>query len=107
MASARCGGRFVSFLLGVAAGAGAALLLTPRSGQEARDYIADRGNEVGESMARRAHDLAADVQTRAGTWLDRGRDLLETEARRLRDAFEAGREAMRDEIRRGGGAPSA
>ena len=107
MASAGCGGRLLSFLLGAAAGAAATFLLTPRSGQTTREYIADRGNEVGESMARRAHDLAADVQSRAGTWLDRGRDLLETETRRLRDAFEAGREAMRDEIRRGGEAPSA
>jgi gas vesicle protein len=104
MAKAACGGHVAAFLLGAVAGATAALLLTPRSGREAREYIADRGNEVSESVTRRAHDLAADVQGRAGTWLDRGRDLLETEVRRLRDAFDSGREAMRDEIRRSGGA---
>jgi len=107
MADARCGGRFLSFLLGTVAGAAAAILLTPRSGRETREYIAERGNEVGESMARRAHDLATDVQSRTGTWIDRGRDLLDAETRRLRDAFDAGREAMRDEIGRSGGAPPA
>jgi gas vesicle protein len=105
MASERGGGRFLSFLLGAVAGAAAALLLTPRSGHEAREYIAERGNEMGETVARRAHHLAADVQSRAGTWLDRGRDLLEAETRRLRDAFDAGREAVRDEIRRSSETP--
>jgi gas vesicle protein len=107
MARTACGGHVASFLLGAVAGAAAALLLAPRSGREAREYIADRGNEVGENMARRAQDLAVDVQGRAGTWLDRGRDALETEVRRVRDAFDSGREAMRDEIRRTGGAASS
>ncbi len=111
MTRTACGGRFLSFLFGAAAGATAALLLTPRSGRETREYIADRGNEVSEDVARRAQSLAADVQHRAGGWLDRGRDLLEAESRRLRDAFDAGRQAMHDEIRRtqmkigGSGAP--
>jgi gas vesicle protein len=100
MARENGGGRFVAFLLGVAAGAAAAILLSPRSGWEAREYIADRGNEMGETITRRAQDLAADVQRRAGTWLDRGRELFEEEAQRLRGAFAAGRDAMRDEIRR-------
>lgn len=106
MARESCHGRFLSFVLGAVAGAGAAILLTPRSGREAREYIADRGTEMGQSAARRAHGLAEDVQSHAGTWLDRGRDLIETEGQRLRDAFDAGHEAMRDEIRRSGGAPS-
>jgi gas vesicle protein len=105
MTSERCSGQVLSFLLGAVAGAATALLLSPRSGRETREYIADRGNEVSETVARRAHDLAADVQSRAGTWLDRGRDLLEGETRRLRDAFDAGREAMRDEIRQSGRTP--
>jgi gas vesicle protein len=100
MASGTCGARFLSFLLGAAAGAAAALLLTPRSGRETRELIADRGNEMGEGVVRKAQDLAADVQSHAATWLDRGRDVLEAETRRLRDAIDAGREAMSDEIRR-------
>jgi gas vesicle protein len=96
------GGRFLVFLLGAAAGAAAAILLTPRSGREAREYIAERGSEVGDTVARHAHDLAEDVQRRTGTWLDRGRELLDAESRRVREAFEAGRDAMRDEIRGAG-----
>src|SRR5262245_63886426 len=93
------------------AGAGAAFRPAPRSGPETRRYITERGNAVGGNVARRAHDLAEDVHGRTEGWLDRGRDLLETETQRLRnaidagrealrDAFDAGREAMREEIRR-------
>jgi gas vesicle protein len=100
MASGTCGARFLSFLLGAAAGAAAALLLSPRSGRETRELIADRGNEMGEGVVRKAQDLVADVQSHAATWLDRGREVLETETRRLREAMDAGRDAMTDEIRR-------
>jgi gas vesicle protein len=102
MARVACGGRVLSFLVGTAAGAAAALLLTPRTGRETREYIADRGNEVSEGVVRGAQSLAAEVQHRASNWLDRGRDLLEAETQRLRDAFDAGRQAMHDEIRRSG-----
>lgn len=95
-----CSVGFLSFLFGAAAGAAAALLLTPRSGRETRELIADRGNEVSADVVRRAQDLAGEVQTRASTWLDRGRDLLKTEGQRVREAFDAGKEAMGEEIRR-------
>ena len=101
------GDRILSFLLGAAAGAAAAILLAPRSGRETREILAERGKEVGETVAGRAHDLAADVQRRTGPWLDRGRDLLDEETRRLREAFDAGREALRDEMRRSGETPPA
>ena len=100
-------GAFACFLLGAAVGAAAAILLAPRSGREIRELLADQGSEVakqaqksGGIFAKRAHDLATDVQSRAEGWLDRGRDLVEGETQRLRDAFQAGRDAMRDEIRR-------
>jgi gas vesicle protein len=107
MAREGSGGRFLSFLLGAVTGAAAAVLLAPRSGRETREYIAERGNEVGETVGRRAHDLAEDVQRRTGTWLDRGRHLLQGETRRVREAFDAGREAMREEIHRAGDPPPA
>lgn len=99
------GSRLLWFILGAVTGAGAAILLTPQSGRETRRYIAERGNEVSESVTRHAHDLAGDVQDRTETWVDRGRGLLGSEARRLREAFEAGRNAMRQEIQRSGATP--
>ena len=81
MASERGGGAGAYlgwFLFGATLGGLATLLLTPRTGEESREFLSDR----------------------AGDWLDKGRDLVEDGAERLRTAFEAGREAMREELRR-------
>jgi len=91
------GGAYLGwFLLGATVGGLAGLLLTPRSGEENRSYLSDRGGE----LARRAQELAMDAQGRAGELLDKSRELFEEQTQRLMGAFEAGREAMRDEIRK-------
>lgn len=84
------------FLFGAVTGAAAALLLTPRTGRETRELLAERGSDA----IRRAGELASDAQGRAGVWLDKGREVFEEQTERLRSAFEAGKEAMREEIRR-------
>jgi len=85
------------FFLGAALGAVAALLLTPRTGAETRGLLAEQGGE----MARRARELAAEAQGRAGEWIDKSREVFEEQTQRLMSAFEAGKDAMREEIRRG------
>ena len=82
------------FFLGAALGAVAALLITPKTGRETRELLTEKGQE----FARRAQDLAAEAQGRAGDWLDKGRELFEEQAQRLASAFEAGRQAMREEM---------
>jgi len=84
------------FLFGAALGAAAALLAAPKTGRETRELLAERGGE----WAKRAQDLASDVQGNAGEWMDKSRELFEEQTQRLMSALEAGREAMRDEIRR-------
>jgi gas vesicle protein len=84
------------FLFGTALGAAVAYLTTPRTGPEARELLAARGGEV----ARRAQDLAGEAQNQAAEWLDKSRELFEEQTQRLITAFEAGKEAMRDEIRK-------
>jgi len=84
------------FFFGGVIGAAAALLLAPRPGQETRDMLRERGEEV----AKKAQELASDAQGRAGEWLDKSRELFEEQTRRLMSAFEAGRDAMREEIRK-------
>ena len=84
------------FLLGGVLGAAAALLLAPRSGRETRDFLVERSGDV----ARRAQGFAGEVQGRAGEWLDKSRELFEEQTQRLMSAFEAGRDAMREEMRR-------
>ena len=90
------GGYMGWFLFGAVLGAGIAILLTPRTGAQARELLAQRGGDV----ARRAQDLANEAQGRAGEWLDKSRELFEEQTQRLMNAFEAGRDAMREEIRR-------
>jgi gas vesicle protein len=85
------------FLFGAALGAAAALLLTPKTGAQARELLLERGGDV----AKRAQDFANHAQGHAGEWLDKSRELFEEQTQRLMSAFEAGRDAMREEIRRG------
>ncbi len=92
---AESGGGYVGwFLLGATLGGIVALLLTPRTGEQNRSFL----NERSSDLARRAQELAVEAQGRAGEWLDKSRELLEEQTERLRSAFEAGREAMRDEM---------
>jgi gas vesicle protein len=83
----------LGFLSGAALGAVAALLLAPRPGRESRDML--RG------YAKRAEDRLRDLVGEAGHQIEdvveQGRDYLESKKSVLREAFDAGREAMRRE----------
>ena len=89
------------FFLGGLIGAAAALLMTPKTGRETRDLLLERSGE----LARRAQEMATDAQGRAGDWLDKSREVFEEQTQRLMSAFEAGKDAMREEIRKGGAGP--
>ncbi len=82
------------FFLGAALGAAAALLLAPRSGRETRDLLAEKSGDI----ARKAQEFAAEAQGRAGEWVDKGREVFEEQTQRLITAFDAGREAMREDM---------
>ena len=92
-----------SFLIGLALGAGVALLLAPQSGEETRRGLARR--------ARRAQDAAKDfVEDVSGTVADKFQevratveerieatlDAVEDKKRRVSSAFHAGRAAARE-----------
>ena len=83
----------LAFLSGAALGAVAALLLAPQSGQESREQL--------RLYARRAEDSLRDLAGQAGEALeevvDEGREYVEAKKSVLREAFEAGREAMKRE----------
>ncbi len=89
------------FLFGAAIGAATAFLTTPRTGRETRAMLAERGGD----LARRAQELANGVQGNAGEWVDKSRELFEEQTQRLMSAFEAGKDAMREEIRKGTNPP--
>jgi gas vesicle protein len=84
------------FFLGGLIGAAAALLLTPKTGRQAREMLAERSNE----FAKRAQEMATEAQGRAGEWMDKSRELFEEQTQRLMTAFEAGRDAMKEEMRK-------
>ena len=84
------------FLLGAALGAAVAFLTTPRTGRQARDLLTERSGDV----AKRAQEWAGEAQNQAGEWLDKSREMFEEQTQRLMNAFEAGKEAMREEIRK-------
>jgi gas vesicle protein len=81
----------LAFLSGAAMGAVAALLLAPQSGDESRDQL--------RRYARRAENDLRDLAGRAGEAfedvVDQGKDFVDTKRSVLREAFDAGREAMR------------
>jgi gas vesicle protein len=91
------------FFFGAALGAAAALLMAPKTGQETRELLTQQSGEV----AKKAQELAVDAQGRAGEWLDKSRELFEEQTQRLLNAFEAGKDAMREEIRKGPTPPHA
>ncbi|MBI2878592.1 MAG: YtxH domain-containing protein [Candidatus Rokubacteria bacterium] len=89
------------FFLGAIVGAGAALLLSPRTGRETRDIL----KEKSEEFARRAGEFASEAQVKAGDLFDKSRDLFEEQTQRLISAFEAGRAAMKEEMSKGHAEP--
>jgi len=89
-------GVFLAFLSGAALGAVAALLLAPQTGRESREQL--RG------YARRAEDNLRDLAGRAGETFEEvvgeGKEFVDSKKAVLREAFDAGREAMRRERER-------
>ena len=83
----------LAFLTGAAMGAVAALLLAPESGPDSREQL--------RRYARRAEGNLRDLAGRAGEVYEEvvgeGKEFVESKKSALRDAFEAGREAMRQE----------
>ena len=83
----------LALLSGAVLGAVAALLLAPQAGRESREQL--RG------YARRAEDNLRDLAGRAGEAVEEvveeGKEFVDLKKAVLREAFEAGREAMRHE----------
>lgn len=83
----------VAFLSGAALGAVAALLMAPQSGRESREQLrgyAKRAEEDFREFAGRAGEAFEEA-------LEQGKEFVEAKKSVLREAFEAGREAMKRE----------
>ena len=93
--------------VGAIIGAAVALLLTPKTGDETRELLREKGTdwarqarERGSDWARRAQETVGETQIRAQEYLGRSREVVEDTSAQLKAAFEAGRGAMREEIAR-------
>ena len=54
-------------LFGLLAGAGAALLLAPRSGSELRDEIVTRSRDLKDSLLQRTREMLGEVESTNGS----------------------------------------
>jgi gas vesicle protein len=86
------GSSFGSFLWGAALGAGLALLLAPRSGQDTRNEIRDGVKRLRD----RAEDAVRSAQDGVTGRIDNVRSEVKGRVDAARDAFEAGRRAARE-----------
>jgi gas vesicle protein len=86
----------LAFLGGAALGAIAALLLAPQSGRQTRERL--------KGYARKAEDALREAATEAGERFEEavheGKEYVEARKSVLREAFDAGREAMKKERER-------
>jgi len=92
MMSDRDSNSFLWFLAGLGLGAVVGVLYAPRSGSETREALrskADEGREYVRNRAREAREQASE-------WVDRGREVVNTQKDQFRAAYEAGRQAYQD-----------
>ncbi|TAK27727.1 MAG: YtxH domain-containing protein [Chloroflexota bacterium] len=94
MSEARTGGGFLAgIVIGGLLGAGIALLLAPKSGQETRDELMDRSVELRE----RASELAARAWGDVDELVSRGRSVVEDTTATFRDAYSQGTQAAAEQ----------
>jgi gas vesicle protein len=91
-----------SFLLGLLVGAGVALLLAPRSGEETRALLTDRARRLKDAAEEGIDDLQDTVEdgfarakANVEQRLDRARRTIDEKRQGARAAVDAGRSAVR------------
>ena len=87
------GEKVIYFMFGAMIGAATALLLAPRSGEETRKLIMTKAREGADVVSSRAKN----VMGKTSEYVERGKGLLQQQRDQLTAAFEAGKQAYRDE----------
>jgi gas vesicle protein len=90
-------------LLGIAIGAGAALLFAPRSGADTRRLIGDRARSAGDAAQRKANELIdtvtdtiSEVSNRVTEQVEATKSTVRKQRDDLLDALDAGRSAAHE-----------
>lgn len=90
------------FLLGLAVGAGVALLFAPKTGEETRQQLKNTGRRLRTVATERAEDLQDALgggyertRDRIEEGLDSARETIDEKREAAQDAFEAGKSAVK------------
>ena len=93
------------FIVGLALGAGVALLFAPKSGEETRRDVKRRAIRARKLAERKAQELGdtvnetyQDARRRVEDTIDSAKDAVELKRRQVSRAVEAGRAAARDAV---------
>ena len=81
------------FLVGGGIGAIIALLFAPRSGRETRDLIAQKAVESKDRLS----SAGRDVSDKVSTYIEKGKEMVNTQKEQISAAIEAGKQAYREE----------
>ena len=88
------------FLLGLAVGAGVALLFAPKTGEETRQQLKNTGRRLRTAASEKAEDL----QEALGSGYEHTRDRIEEGLETARETISEKRDSARDALRAGKGA---
>jgi gas vesicle protein len=104
MAESSGGDKFLYFLAGAGIGAVLALLFSPKSGKETRDFLAktaadskDYVNNKYSEGRQFVGDTGRKVTDDFNAFLDRSKEAVQRQKEQLSAAFEAGKAAYREE----------
>ncbi len=90
---ASTGEKALYLMLGAMIGAATALLLAPRSGVETRKLLLSKAREGADLVVSRTKTVAG----KATDYVERGKELVQQQRDQLSAAFEAGKQAYREE----------
>jgi|WetSurMetagenome_2_1015567.scaffolds.fasta_scaffold409899_2 gas vesicle protein len=88
------GAFLIGFIVGGVAGAVAALLLAPQSGEETRGLIRDKSIELRDKAALQAEALQARAGEMASTVQERGKEIYSDVQSRSKDLVESAKKAV-------------
>jgi gas vesicle protein len=87
------GSKVAFFLAGMGIGAILALLFAPKSGEETREYIAQKAGEGRDYMTAKGREL----RKQAEEAVDKAKDVVSKQKEQLSAALEAGKQAYQEE----------
>jgi gas vesicle protein len=87
------GSKISFFLVGLGIGALVGILFAPKSGEETREYLADKADEGREYAQRKAREL----RERAEDLVERSKSVAAQKKESISAAIDAGREAYQRE----------